>query len=216
MKSLVQPKYILGVMFAVLAIFLAAKTFCWKCPLSSVPQKLENSQPVYGSIPPFSLTKQDGEKFSLSDLKGKVWIADFIFTRCAGACPLMSNKMRALEDKLADAGNIRLVSFIVDPDHDTPEVLARYSERFKTDPKRWVFLTGDRNAVFQLAEQHFHLGVAQIPAEEREAADQTVRHSSKFVLVDQKAQIRGYYDSDSEGSMQKLVDDARALVSPMR
>ena len=194
--------------------------------------------PIYGTVPDFTLTERSGKKFGAADLKGKVWIADFIFTRCAGACPLMSTRMSKLRSRLAGEPELRFVSFSVDPEHDTPEVLSAYAEKFKADPEKWLFLTGERAALYRLSEQHFHLGVQEIPAaaltpdgrvrrrrdqgESRPAAGreldtQSVSHSSKFALVDREGRIRGYYDGDSlpgpeADPLARLLRDARALV----
>ncbi len=168
--------------------------------------------PVYGAIPDFQLIRETGSPVALSDLKGKIWIANFIFTRCAGVCPLMSNRMRALQDVLTQEAQVRFISFSVDPEYDTADVLSSYSERFKSDPAKWFFLTGDKQMIYALSEQHFHLGVSEIPEKEREALDQSVRHSSKFVLVDRDGKIRGYYDSDSDSGIAAVIRDARLLL----
>lgn len=168
--------------------------------------------PVYGQVVEFSLTERSGRIVTLGDLKGKTWIADFIFTRCAGICPMMSSKMLRLQQMLQNRPDIRLVSFSVDPARDTPEVLETYAKRFQADPERWLFLTGDKAQIFKLSEQHFHLGVADIPESERQDdLDQSVSHSSKFALVDPEGQIRGYYASEDESAMQQLVRDAKEL-----
>ncbi len=168
--------------------------------------------PVYGRVPEFTLTERSSSEARLSDLKGKVWIADFIFTHCAGVCPLMSGRMKNLQEKLGHFPDIRFVSFSVDPERDTPEVLNRYAGRYQADPVKWLFLTGDKDTIRRLSEQHFHLGVGEIPVEERENLDQSVQHSSKFVLVDGGGKIRGYYDSESESALEKLVHDAESLL----
>ena len=172
--------------------------------------------PVYGQIPEFTLAERSLSKVTRSDLEGKIWIADFIFTHCAGVCPLMSSKMKGLQEKLGHYPDIRLVSFSVDPERDTPEVLARYGERYQADPVTWLFLTGDKEIIYRLSAQHFHLGVEEIPAQKREALDQSVRHSSKFALVDGSGKIRGYYDSESSMALEQLVKDAERLLAQNR
>lgn len=167
--------------------------------------------PVLGEIPPFKLTERGGETVGLGDLKGKVWVADFIFTRCAGVCPLMSSNMKSLQTVLEAEQGIRFVSFSVDPDYDSPAALAEYGRRFGADTAKWFFLTGDRAEIYRLAEQHFHLGVGEVPPEEREALDQAIRHSSKFVLVDRAGRIRGYYDGEG-GRLDDLIRDATGLL----
>ena len=94
----------------------------------------------YGAVPDFTLTERSGSPVSLSDLKNKVWVADFIFTRCAGQCPLMSQKLNQLQRKLK---GVQFVSFSVDPGTDTPKVLSDYAKLYSADPEKWFFLTGD-------------------------------------------------------------------------
>lgn len=168
---------------------------------------LKSELPIYGKVPDFQLTERSGQFVSLSDLKGKVWVADFIFTRCMGICPMMSSKMKLIEQKMKDFPDFRSISFSVDPEYDTPQVLKKYAEHFSADPERWLFLTGDKKKIFQLSEQHFHLGVGDIPESEREAPEQSIQHSSKFVLVDGKGNIRGYYESSDDQFLEKLQTD---------
>lgn len=168
--------------------------------------------PILGQAVDFQLTERSGKMISLADLKGKVWIADFIFTRCAGICPMMSLKMQRIQEKLKENPGVRFVSFSVDPQYDTPQVLQEYAKRFRADRDRWLFLTGDKAQIFKLSQQHFHLGVADIPEAERAGGlDQSVAHSSKFVLIDTLGQIRGYYSSEDESSMEKLARDVKEI-----
>ncbi len=169
--------------------------------------------PVYGQVAAFKLTERNGAEITPENFKGKIWIADFIFTRCAGICPMMSSRMRLLQEKLKSDPTVRLVSFSVDPEHDTPPVLSEYAKRFEADPNQWLFLTGDKNQIFQLSKQHFYLAVGEIPPGEREAPDQSVDHSSKFALVDAAGRIRGYYASEEGRSIDALVHDVERLKS---
>ncbi len=166
---------------------------------------------VYGEVPDFHLTTQSNEAFSLENLKGKIWIGDFIFTRCAGICPLMSQRMAQLQKQIHDP-NIHFVSFSVDPERDTPEVLTEYAKRYQADLATWTFLTGSKDEIFKLSEQHFHLGVASIPSEYRTLPDQSVQHSSKLVLVDSSGKIRGYYDTDEAAALSQLIQDVSLLA----
>lgn len=138
----------------------------------------------------------------------KVTIYDFIFTRCAGSCPLMSHQLSKFSKELAGVKGLRFVSISVDPGYDTPAVLREYKTHYTNDP-RWSLLTGDRQAIIDLSVKDFHLAAADPP----KGTPSQVLHSSKFVLVDRKGQIRGYYDFDAADQMLKLVKDARALAS---
>jgi protein SCO1/2 len=117
--------------------------------------------PVYGSVPEFSLTDRSGRPVGGSDLRGKVWIANFIYTHCPDACPLQSAQMARLQADFAAEGDLRLVSITVDPARDSPDVLSGYADRFGALPGRWLFLTGDREAIYRLAREGFRLGVME-------------------------------------------------------
>jgi len=166
--------------------------------------------PVYGQVPDFRLMERSGQSVTLSDLRGQIWIADFIFTRCPGPCPLMSARMAGLQQPLAERADVRLVSITVDPEYDTPQVLREYADRFRAGPS-WLFLTGNKAAIFKLAQQGFHLAAQDNP--DAASLDQgPIIHSTRFVLVDRQAQIRGYYDSTDKESMQRLLLDVEQLV----
>ncbi len=161
--------------------------------------------PELGTVPPFVLTNEAGSTVDDAMFNGRVSVVDFIFTSCAGICPMMSGRMAWLQEELRDLPDVHLVSFSVDPATDTPEVLAAYGERYGAAPGRWTFLTGDREQIYSLTKNGFHLG---LEAE----GDDAIIHSPKFVLVDRKGSIRGYYDSDSTGAMDELRDNARLLA----
>jgi cytochrome oxidase Cu insertion factor (SCO1/SenC/PrrC family) len=116
---------------------------------------------VYGRVPDFSLVERSGRRVEASNLQGKVWIADFIYTHCTDTCPLQSAQMARLQKEYADVPDLRLVSITVDPARDTPQVLAWYAARFGADPARWLFLTGEKAAIFRLAREGFRLGVEE-------------------------------------------------------
>jgi cytochrome oxidase Cu insertion factor (SCO1/SenC/PrrC family) len=165
--------------------------------------------PRMSALPDFRLTERSGRPLSLADLRGRPWVADFIFTQCAGACPAMTARMARLRRDLSS--DVRLVSFTVDPAHDTPEVLARYAAAFHAD-ESWHFLTGPQKDVYDLSVGGFKLAAMEVPAGEQAAGgDGPFLHSSKFVLVDGEGVIRGYYDSTDEKAMRALVADAGAL-----
>jgi protein SCO1/2 len=146
----------------------------------------------YGSVPDFTLTERSGSPVSLDHLRGKIWIADFIYTTCTDTCPLQTAMMAKLQQEYAGKPDVQFVSFTVDPERDTPEVLTRYAAKHQADASRWYFLTGQRDRIMRLIQQGFHLAVAAPMG-----ADQggMIPHSPRFVLVDKDARIRGYYDS---------------------
>lgn len=161
------------------------------------PKRLE----VFGQVPEFRLTTQSGETFDSGRLAGHVWVADFFFTNCDGPCPMMTREMRQLQDSTAKAmGDVRLVSFTVDPDRDTPQVLAAYARHFRTDPARWCFLTGEQSRLNQL-------GLAV----KLNGVDGSLAHSTRFMLVDRRMRVRGYYRTSEDGSLPQLMRDIRQL-----
>lgn len=169
--------------------------------------------PLLGQVPAFSLVDSNGKPLSQAQLAGQVWVADFIFTHCPGVCPVLSAQMAKLQRALAGPGAdpVRLVSFSVDPANDTPEVLRAYGERFGAQPGRWLFVTGQREALYTLIGQGFHLAVAERPPSENSDGEGLITHSDRFVLVDRNLQIRGYYHGTDPESVQKLLQDIDAL-----
>jgi len=157
---------------------------------------------VYGRAPEFDLTERGGQIFSEKNLLGKPWVADFIFTSCAGQCPLMSLEMRKLQKTFPEVTGLQFVSFTVDPERDTPEVLSQYADRYGAEKDRWFFLTGTRGELDRI-QKEFYLTPAEQP----------MMHSVRFILVDGEGETRGYYDSSDEASMKQLIHDAGVLVN---
>ena len=163
--------------------------------------------PVLGKIPDFKLTDQNGKSYGSEDLKGHVWVANFIFTSCKSTCPQQTQKLREFQDKLLARekaspnswDGIRLVSFTVDPNTDTPEVLKKYAESNGADP-HWKFLTGAREDLWNLCEKGFMLPVA----ENKEDTDMPIAHSPRFVVVDRMMQIRGFFDGTDVAEIRKM------------
>ncbi len=158
--------------------------------------------PVYGAIPGFELTSQTGEAFERGSLDGKVWVADFIFTNCTGPCPRMSYLMSKVQQATADLPDVKLVSFTVDPENDTPPVLAGYAKRYRAEPGRWYFLTGEMKTLDGLAYSAFKLG----------NVDGALNHSTRLVLVDRKGRVRGYYGLSDPEPVARLVQDIRRVL----
>src|SRR5579862_4599506 len=160
--------------------------------------------PSYSSIPDFTLTDQTGAQFSsAAQLKGRVWIADFIFTNCTGPCPRMTSQMHHVQTELAGVDGVRLVSFTVDPARDTPPVLAEYAARFQAQTGTWFFLTGPQDALHQLSRNAFLLG----------DVDGNLQHSTRFVLVDRQSKIRGFYLTSEEDAIPRLIADTKKLAA---
>ncbi len=176
----------------------------------------EVQQRILGTVPEFELTDRHGRTIRHSDLLGRVWVADFIFTNCAGTCPVMTQRMGELLAELKDVDNVRVVSFSVDPERDKPETLDDYANRHKADDPRWHFLTGDRKTVYGLSREGFRLAVGAVPPEELRPGDEAILHSDRFALVDQRGRVRGLYRGigpEGGDAIRRLAEDVRRLIS---
>jgi protein SCO1/2 len=162
----------------------------------------DSGLPVLGSVPRFQLTDQNGHVFdSGQTLQSTIWVADFFFTNCPGPCPMMNSKLKQVQTYLTGTG-IKILSFTVDPANDTPPVLFQYSRHFDARAGTWYFLTGPRQTLQVLSKDAFKLG----------DVDDTLDHSTRFVLVDRKGRIRAYYLSTEQHVVDQLVADAKALL----
>jgi protein SCO1 len=155
--------------------------------------------PVLGAVAPFTLTNQENHLVTQADLFGEVWIADIIFTRCAGPCLRMSQQMKKLHSELGAQTKVKLVSLTTDPEFDTPEVLKKYGARFDADPNRWTFLTGTKGQIADLAIGSLKLTAIEKRPEEKENPDDLFIHSTIFVVVDKKLRLRGVFETEGEG-----------------
>jgi protein SCO1/2 len=170
--------------------------------------------PVLGSMPDFALTDQNNQNVTLGSLHGSVWIADAIFTRCAGQCPIMSAHMQGIQDALPSGLPVKLVSFTTDSAFDTPEVLKKYAARYSARDGQWIFLTGSKAALRHTTVDGLKLGVVDKPPGDRDNAEDLFIHSEKLVVIDQNGQIRGYFDGETaEGAAQALAA-AKSLAHP--
>ncbi len=155
------------------------------------------AMPVYGKVSEFKLQDQNGQDFGLKDLKGKVWVADLMFTTCGGICPTMSKSMSGLHQNFAHWDDVRMVSISVNPENDSPAVLETYAKKYKAQGKKWIFLTGPRDEIQKLAVESFKMGDMR----------EMVFHSALFVLVDRGGRIRGYYDGTDPERVERLRVD---------
>ena len=261
-----RPHLVMGLLAVALAGALGAAVWTWQGAWrgrgSEDDRPLEGLK-LFGTLPDFSLVERGGRRITLADFRGKVWIANFIYTHCTDTCPLQSARMGRLQAEFSAEPDLRLVSITVDPEQDTPAVLAEYAGRFGADRDRWLFLTGEKKALYTLALEGFRLSVAD-PAEAsdssqdkrspadrpdarsgqssprrtipRHAVARTINHavawlfdplpalahpghpgkpfihSSRFVLLDRQARIRGYYASDDEAALGRLRRDVKVLL----
>ncbi len=186
---------------AVISIILSYVAFLvWRQDVPPVPR-------VYVELPEFTLTDQDGSSFTKQTMAGRVWITDFVFTRCPTVCNTLSERMSKLQVRLRNTGgDVRLLSISVDPEFDTPAVLKEYAQKFHWQPWKWTWLTGDLAAIEKVVVQGFKM-VLDRP---ENAPDDifSITHGTKLVLVDRWGRIRGFYDADDEDEKRLLRDVA--------
>ena len=166
----------------------------------------QRSISAYGTVPGFQLTNQNGQPFGSAQLSGKIWSADFIYTTCPGPCPMISSRMSELQKPLQKT-DVHLLSFSVNPEKDTPEVLRGYADKLQAEPGRWDFLTGAKPAIYKLSHDGFKLAVS-----DGSDAQGIPVHSTRIVLVDRHGQIRGYYDATEPEAITKLLADTNHLL----
>lgn len=172
---------------------------CVACLLALAELKTqENALPIYYPVSDFTLTNQDGQATTLADLTNHVWVADIIFTRCAGPCPRMTGQMKSVQDRLLPDSGTKLVTLTTDPDYDTPEILKRYGEHYGADFSRWAFLTGTKDEIANAAATSLKLGTTPVaPADQKSAVDLFI-HTTIFVLVDKHERVRGVFETGGE------------------
>ena len=173
-------------------------------------EQVSSELPRHWTVPDFVLTERSGETKGMADLRGKVWVADFFYTTCPAVCPMLSSRLAIVQQKFASNPDVRLVSIATDPAKDTPDALKLYADRFKAGP-HWLFLTGDKAAIFELANKGFKLSLT----EERNSPE-PVTHSTKLVLVDRTGTIRGFYEGVGEtDDTSRLIADIERLLREM-
>jgi protein SCO1 len=186
--------------FAVTLIFLF--------PLGSALQRrVPPPLPKQYQLPPFTLVSERGQPFGSEELKGHIWVADFIYTTCAGPCPKLTKRMAEIQHRARNMGDaLRLVTFTADPENDTPEVLAAYARKSRANPRRWTFLTGPLADLETLAVK----GFKEVTG--KKDALSGLLHSEHLFLVDPAGWVRGHYDATDEG-IAALLHDMRILAN---
>jgi len=162
-------------------------------------------------VPPFALTERSGKTITNHDLSGKIWVADFIYTTCPGPCPLITAGMAKLQDAVAHDPQVQLVSFTVDPQTDTPPVLAKYADQFGADPNRWWFLTGPEKPLDDLIQNGFLQVVQDNSGQPPQEGQYKVTHSTYLALVDADGNVRGFYDGVGASGRADLLRDIKIL-----
>jgi protein SCO1 len=169
--------------------------------------------PVLGTLPDFRFKNQYGQDFGADQLKGRVWVANFIFTRCPTECPRFTKEMFKLQHRGRGMGQqFHLVSFSVDPEHDTPQVLLDFAQRYRVSPRAWTFLTGDPEQIKHTVVDGLKISMGRDATKDDDDLT-AIFHGTHFVLIDSQMQIRGYYDSHEEDSVDRLLRDAGLLAN---
>ncbi|WP_299991775.1 SCO family protein [uncultured Pontibacter sp.] len=161
---------------------------------------------LFNQVPAFQLTSQQGQAISQKDLDGHIYVADFFFATCPDICKAMSSQMVRVQEAFQDEQQVKLVSFTVNPEYDTPEVLSEYGDRYGADPAKWYFLTGDRDKIYTLAQKGFYLPVMKVEGQ------QDFIHSEKFMLVDKDRYVRGIYDGTDKEDVDRLILEIKVLL----
>ena len=186
-------------LFAAITLFVLASAYL----------QIKYQQPPlqkYRSLPDFQLVDQDGHPFGLADLKGKVWLAAFIYTTCPGPCPVVTRNVSQLQAGAFQNGDVRFVTFTMDPKNDSPAVLKQYGDKFHTTPGKWIFLTGNQEKIFDLVRNGFTLAIAD------KTPNAPIVHSTKLALVDRDGTVRGYYDGIGEVQSAQILRDIQRLL----
>ncbi|MEA5137512.1 SCO family protein [Arcicella rigui] len=169
---------------------------------------------VFHTIPEWELKDENGKAFSSKTLKGKIYVADFFFTRCTSICPKMSTQLTRVQDTFIQNADVNFVSISVDPLYDEPEVLQKYAKEYDAISGKWHFLTGDKKVIYPLAVKGYYIPVADASEYDKaiKAPDETFIHSEKLILVDKEGHIRGFYDGTNKKDVDRLILEMRVLI----
>jgi len=189
------------VIFLIVALLLGGAVMMFR----KSEQRCTMTQPPIAEVPDFSFTTQEGKTLTKADLLGKVWVADFIFTRCAGPCPVMTSHMADLASQVSKTPNVKLVSVSVDPLYDTPAVLQQYANNIHANPMQWYFVTGPVDKISAFTQQ----GMKQSLVSEPGAMP---NHSTRFLVVDQHGMIRSCHDVTDPEMEQKILGEIGSLL----
>jgi protein SCO1 len=199
--------------------FLTNWSSQWLClliPILFLGCEASSSQPAEDddlfALPEFNLTERDGKPFGAQDLKGKVWAASFVFTRCAGPCTRVSGIMAHLQHELQQEPDARLVSFTVDPEYDQPKVLSLYAQKFGAQPGRWYFLTGKPEQIYGLIRDGFHLTAQPNEGAERTPGNE-IMHDIRLAVVDRRGHVRAYIDSTDADVVAAVTKKMQKLLA---
>ncbi len=167
----------------------------------------EITDTIYNVIPPFSFTNQYGETVTEKIVQGKIYVTDFFFTSCPTICPVMKRQMVKVYKEFKDNPDVMILSHTIDPEHDTPQVLNKFAKDLGVEGKKWQFLTGPKEKIYEIGQKSY-LSAAQ----EDKTAEGGFLHSGAFILIDKDKHIRGMYDGTTEEGTQKLIQGIKSLL----
>lgn len=199
-------------------LFVAALFSVWIISFSScTEEKALRVLPVYGPVDEnekvnhrvsnFSLISQDGKTITQKDFDDKIFVADFFFTTCPSICPRMTGQMQRVYEKFNDNADVMFLSHTVNPEKDTPAVLAEYAKKHNASSSKWIFATGDKKQIYDLARNSY-----LVDASQGDGGDDDFVHTQNFALVDKDKRIRGYYDGTDEKEVDKLIAEINVLL----
>ncbi len=172
------------------------------CGEESVTDAWEGSKLAeFEMLPEFELIDCLGQPFRRADMDGKIWVVNFLFTRCPSVCPALSQEMRQLTNLVESEGleeEVRFLSITVDPNHDTPEVLAAFAKNYKADHTKWHWVTGESEKIRTLLTQGFHVAMGDAEKDEP-------NHSTRMVVVDSRGVVRSYHDEQSDDKIKRAI-----------
>ena len=160
-------------------------------------------------VRPFSFTTQDGKSFTEKDVTGKVYVADYFFTTCKGICPKMNNNMKLVYEALKNENNFLILSHTCDPDQDSVAQMKKYTDSLGVDTKRWIFLTGRKDSLYNMARVSYTI---DDPADNLINMEDDFMHSQLWALVDRNGDVRKVYDGLKESEVQQLIKEAKKLL----
>ena len=176
------------------------------------PENSAPLPPVISQVADFALTNQNNSPVTLANLRGQVWVADIIFTRCPGPCARMTRQLRELQIALPATSRAQLVSLTTDAEFDTPPVLQKYATHFEANSANWQFVTGNPRAVAALAIDSLKLTALEKPAAERTTPEDLFIHSTIFVVVDKHGRLRGVFETIKTEGDEKLEAQGKEKI----
>ncbi len=175
---------------------------------------IQNGDTVFHQIPEYKLLNQDGKLFSTASLKGKIYVADFFFTRCGTICPKLSTNLSRVQSIFSADTNVVILSHTVDPKHDSSSVLKEYAKKYDAKDGKWIFLTGDKEEIYKIAIEGYKLAVADASTYDKnvKSIDETFIHSDKLMLIDKHGFVRGIYDGTKITDVERLIGEIKVLT----